>query len=372
MTKRRRKIINLIITLVLAALLIPAAASQSCFAADEEARAQEILDGMSLKDKVAQMMLVAMPSSDAADIQAQYQFGGYLLFGRDFAHNNRKGITKLLRSCQKASDIPMLTAVDEEGGTVVRASCYSQYRYTKFRSPRQVYRAGRFKGTVKDTKTKDRFLKSLGLNTNLGPVADVPYNNGNFIYQRAFSTNARNTGKFVRLTVTQMGEDNVVSCLKHFPGYGNNGDTHGSVIRDSRSRRCFRTRDLKPFKQGIKAGADMIMVSHTVVDAFDKKRPASLSPKVISYLRNEMCYDGVIITDGLGMKGLTEYAGGSSAEAAVRAVEAGNDMLCVTVDHSKCFKALVKAVRNGRISKAQINDSVKRILIMKIRRGLIK
>ena len=358
---------------MLAALLVAGSAfACPAFADSEEERAEEILRGMSTKEKVAQMMLVAMPASGAAAIQQDYQFGGYLLFGRDFARTNRTGMKRLLKSCQKASEVPMLMAVDEEGGTVVRASYYSWYRKTRFRSPRQVYRSGKFKAVTKDTRKKDKFLKGLGLNTNLGPVSDVPYNRSNFIYDRAFSTNARNTGKYVRLVVTQMGKDDVVSALKHFPGYGNNGDTHGYIIRDRRSKKTFKNRDLKPFKAGIKAGTDMIMVSHTIVNAFDRNSPASLSPKVISYMREDLGFDGVIITDGLGMKGVTDFVGGDQGTAAVRAVQAGNDMLCVTGNYSACYKAVVKAVKKGTIPKSQINASVKRILIMKIRRGLIK
>ncbi len=131
------------------------------------------------------------------------------------------------------------------------------------------------------------------------------------------------------------------------------------------------TRDLRPFKAGITSGADMVMVSHIIVKTFDKRRPASLSPKVHKYLRNNMEFDGVIITDGLGMKGVTNYAG-SQGKAAVMAVKAGNDMLCVTGNYKKCYKALKKAVKNGTISKSQIDESVLRILKMKIRRGIIK
>ena len=195
------------------------------------------------------------PEEQADRILAEeYQFGGYILFGRDFCRTNKKGMKKLLSSIQKKSDIPALMGVDEEGGTVVRASLYSKYRKKKFRSPRQVYKAGGYKAITKDTKNKDRFLKSLGLNCNFGPVADVPYRRSNFIYDRSVSTSTGRTKKFVKLTVTQMGSDGVVSALKHFPGYGGNGDTHSNIIRDKRSLRTFEHRDLKPFAAGIKAG----------------------------------------------------------------------------------------------------------------------
>lgn len=382
--KTGKKLIHSISRLLIFALLvtvIPAGASSASVtetapvvyaAVSEEERAEQILSEMTTSEKIAQMMVVAMPASDAAAVQKKYQFGGYILFARDFARTNKKGMRKLLKSCQTASEVPMLIGTDEEGGTVVRASLYRKYRSSRFRSPREVYRSGKYEEIVRDTKEKDAFLKSLRLNCNFSPVADVPYRKSNFMYDRAFSTKAKSVSKFIKLTVTRMGKDNVVSTLKHFPGYGNNGDTHGKIIRDKRSRKTFEKRDLKPFKSGIKAGADMIMVSHTIVNAFDKKRPASLSPKVISYLRNDMGFEGVIITDGLGMKGVTDFVGGDQGAAAVKAIKAGNDMICATGNYKACYKALKKAVKDGKIPKKQIDKSVKRILIMKIRRGIIK
>ena len=114
------------------------------------------------------------------------------------------------------------------------------------------------------------------------------------------------------------------------------------------------------------------MVSHTIVNAFDSNNPASLSPNVHSYLRKEMGFNGVIITDGLAMMGITNFVGGDQGKAAVKAAQAGNDMLCVTGDYNKCYKALVKAAKNGTIPESQIDESVKRILRMKIKRGIIK
>ncbi len=360
-----------LMTALLVIVLVSASFTMQTFAASPEEQADRILAGMSTDQKIAQMMVVAMPASGAAKLQEEYQFGGYILFGRDFYRTNKKGMKKLISSIQKKSDIPALMGVDEEGGTVVRASLYSKYRKRKFRSPRQVYKAGGYKAIIKDTKNKDRFLKSLGLNCNFGPVADVPYRKSNFIYDRSISTSTGRTKKFVKLTVTQMGSDGVLSALKHFPGYGGNGDTHSNIIRDKRSLRTFERRDLKPFAAGIEAGADMIMMSHIKVNAFDSKRPASLSEKVHKYLRSEMGFEGVIITDGLGMAGITSFAGGDPGEAAVMSVKAGNDMLCVTTSSKACFKAIRNAVKQGEISESQLDASVRRILLMKIKRGII-
>lgn len=360
-----------VLAILISVIVLGSAFCQPVFADSPEEQADRILAGMSTKEKIAQMMVVAMPASGAANIQKEYQFGGYILFGRDFYRTGKRGMKKLNASIQKASEIPVLIGTDEEGGTVVRASLYSNYRSTRFRSPRQVYKAGGYKEVTRDTKDKDKFLKSLGLNCNFGPVADVPYNRYDFMYDRAFSTGAAKTAKFVRLTVTQMGRDKVVSVLKHFPGYGGNGDTHNRIIRDGRSLAVFESRDLRPFAAGIKVGADMIMVSHVKTAAFDSRRPASLSKKVHKYLRNEMGFDGVIITDGLEMSGIMDFVGGDQGTAAVRAVRAGNDMLCVTGNYKVCYRAIRNAVKKGQISKKQLDRSVRRILLMKIKRGII-
>ena len=370
--KVRRLLSGMIVVLMLTLTTVSAFELPSFAAETTDQKVERILAGMSTDEKIAQMMVVSMPAEKATTIQKKYQFGGYILFARDFKNTNKKGMKNRIKSCQSSSKIPMLMAVDEEGGTVVRASLYKKYRKSRFKSPRQVYKYRGYKGIIKDTKNKDVFLKSLGLNTNFGPVADVPYKKTNFMYNRAFSTNASKTSKFVKVSVKQMGKDKVVSAVKHFPGYGKNGDTHGKIIRDKRSKATFVTRDLRPFNAGISAGADMIMVSHTIVNAFDKKNPASLSPKVNTYIRKNMKFNGVTITDGLGMKGVTDFVGGDQGRAAVRAVKAGNDMLCVTGNYNKCYKALKAAAQSGEISKTQINKSVRRILRMKIKRGIIK
>ena len=365
------KISRIFILLVLITGLLSDTAVPAFAVHDAESRAERILSGMNMDEKIAQMMVVSMPQKQAVKVQSEYQFGGYILFARDFKRSTRKGLIREIKDCQEASDIDMLIGVDEEGGTVVRASYYRKFRKRKFRSPRQVYKSGKYDAIEKDTKTKDKFLKSLGVNCNFGPVADVAYKKSNYMYDRSFNTKASKVCKFIRISVGQMDKDNMVSALKHFPGYGKNGDTHGKIIRDKRPLLTFLTRDLRPFSAGISSGADMIMLSHTIVNAFDKHNPASLSKNVNAYIRDNMGFDGVIITDGLGMKGVTQFAGGDQGKAAVLAVQAGNDMICATGNYRKCYEALRKAVKNGTIDSEQIDASVKRILLMKIRRGII-
>lgn len=330
---------------------------------------EEQLLHMSWKQKAAQMILVAAPAN-AAIIQKKYQFGGYVLFANDFQNATPATLKKRIQSIQKNSNIPMLLAVDEEGGTVVRASKYRQFRSKAYASPRYVYSLGGWKGIEQDARSKAKFLKNLGINTNLAPVADVAYQSSNFIYKRSFSTSAKSTSTFIKKTVTEMTKEGVVSTLKHFPGYGNNGDTHTHLIHDYRSKSTFEKRDLKPFEAGIDADCDMIMVSHNIVHCFDKKNPASISKSVISYLRDDMGYEGVVVTDSITMAGVSKYTG-SVGKSAVRAVQAGNDLIC-TSEYKQTYSALIKAVQEKKISEKRLDKSVKRILLMKYKRGIWK
>lgn len=370
--KIKNKLLATILALAVCITSIPAytiqAKTQELSDKEISAKVKSLMKTMTWKEKIAQMILIEAPGN-AAEIQEKYQFGGYVLFGNDFADSTPASVKKRIKAIQKASKIPMLIAVDEEGGTVVRASKYPQFRSAPFQSPRDVYAAGGWAGIRKDAKTKSQFLKNLGINTNLAPVADVAYDSNNFIYKRSFSTDSAMVSKYISKTVKIMGQENVVSVLKHFPGYGNNGDTHTDLIHDRRSLATFKKRDLKPFAAGISAGCDMIMVSHNIVHCFDAKNPASISPKVIKYLRKTMGFEGVIVTDSVAMSGVVKFTG-SEGESAVRAVLAGNDLVCST-GYKETYNALYQAFKAGRISKKQINASVKRILTMKYRRGII-
>lgn len=362
-TKKRAVRLAPAVVLLLLCMCAPAAASKN------EKRANEILKQMTWKEKLAQMFMVGLPEN-AADIQKKYQFGGYVLFEADFRSRTPKKAQEMISGLQKKSKVKALIAVDEEGGTVNRVSKIAAYRSKAFESPQAVYKNGGYLAVTKDTRQKAKFLKNLGINTNLAPVADTPYRTTDFIYRRSFSTNVGAVSKYIKTVVKEMKKNNVVSTLKHFPGYGGNGDTHTDIIRDRRSRGTFESRDLKPFQAGIQAGCDMIMVSHNIVDCFDSSMPASLSKKVHQYLRKKLNFKGVIISDDLSMAGASRYTGGTD-KAAVKAIQAGNDMI-ITTDYSKQFQAVYKAFKQGQISKSQVNASVKRILVMKLKRGIIR
>ncbi len=331
-------------------------------------RTDEILNGMTLEEKVGQMFIARCPEGDAAALVSQYQPGGYILFERDFTGKTKDAVIADINSYQSNAKVGMFIGVDEEGGIVNRVSTNPNLRGAPFWSPQALYNEGGFELIESDTEEKCDLLHSLGINLNFAPVADVSENPNDFMYYRSFGRNASETSQYVSLVVSTMKNNNMGSVLKHFPGYGNNSDTHTGMAYDNRSLDSFRSSDFLPFKAGIEAGASMVLVSHNVVGCMDGNYPASLSKPVHDILRNELGYTGVIMTDDLVMNGIRDFTGDS--EAAVLAVEAGNDLLCCT-DFATQIPAVINAVRSGEISEERINESVRRILDLKLELGII-
>ena len=332
------------------------------------ARAQELLDGMTLEEKVGQMFIARCPETDAAQLAADYHLGGYILFGRDFKDKTAEQVTTDIQSYQGAAEIPLLIAVDEEGGTVNRVSSNPNLRSSPFRSPQSLYSEGGLELVRSDAQEKCRLLESLGININFAPVCDVSQDPADFIYDRTLGRDAQETSQYVAAVVETMAEEGMGSVLKHFPGYGNNTDTHTGVAYDDRPYDTFLTSDFLPFQAGIAAGADMVLVSHNIVSAMDEASPASLSPEVHRVLREDLGFTGVIVTDDLVMDGVRDFAGDD--EAAVLAVQAGNDLICCT-DFQTHVPAVLAAVESGEITGEQIDAAVLRVLTMKLRLGIL-
>ena len=352
-------------------------------AADPRAEAvASALAGMSLEEKVGQMFFVRCPGQGAAEDVGAYHLGGYILFGPDFKDGagewlTREQFTAAVAGYQAAADIPLLIGVDEEGGTVARASRDPHLFPSKFRSPREVFAAGGLEEVRADTEAKSRGLLELGINVNLAPVADVSVDPGDFIYERALGQDGAATAAYVETVVSAANqvrwdaEDGsrrgIGSVLKHFPGYGDNVDTHTGVAIDQRSYERFESEDFLPFRAGIEAGAGGVLVSHNVVTCMDPELPASLSPEVHRVLREELGFDGVIMTDDLAMDAVEAYA--EDGSVAVLAVLAGNDLI-VTTDYRTQIPLVIQAVRDGRIGEAQIDAAVSRVLGWKYDLGL--
>lgn len=325
-------------------------------------RIAEHMERMTEEQKVGQLFFARCPETDAAGFVEQYQPAGIILFGRDFEGRTPETLRGFLKECQEAAPLPLLVGVDEEGGTVTRVSGREAFRAEKFRSPQAVFADGGWEELARDTAEKDRLLRSLGINVNLAPVADVSTEPSDFIYDRAFGQGPEETARYAVAVVRQMSDDGVGSVLKHFPGYGNNDDTHTGAVFDERPIEALRACDLKPFDAAIQAGAGAVLVSHNVVVCIDAERPASLSPAMHTLLREELGFDGVAVTDDMAMGAVTQYA--DEEKAAVLAVNAGSDLL-ISSDVPTQYGAVLAAVQSGEISQQRLNQAVYRVLCWK-------
>lgn len=327
----------------------------------------QIIDKMTVEQKVGQLFYVRCPDSGAVEAVSKYNLGGYILFGRDFDGKTRTEIVENINSYQENSEIPLLIGTDEEGGSVVRVSSNTNLRKTPFLSPYDTFSDGGWDAIDKDANEKAELLLSLGINVNMAPDCDVTSNPDSFMYYRSFSSDADKVCKYVERVVKISSEKKLGSVLKHFPGYGDNEDTHTGIAYDNRELSELESKDFKPFKAGIESGADCVLVSHNIVKCIDSEYPASLSEKVHKILRENLGFDGVIMTDDLSMEAITDFTGADAA--AVCAVKGGNDILCCT-DVDVQYPAVLEAVKNGDISENQLNESVRRILRWKQKLGL--
>ena len=322
-----------------------------------------IIETMTVEELVGQLFLARCPDGGIAETELQkYHLGGYILFGRDFEEQTPESVCETISGYQALSKIPMLIAVDEEGGTVCRISSRTAFRSSRFQSPRKLYDAGGLDLVLQTEQEKCQLLTFLGINVNMAPVCDVTTDPNAFMYSRSLGQDPVTTGQFIAAMVDTMDSGNTGSVLKHFPGYGNNRDTHTGIAVDNRSLDALEAVDLIPFQAGIDAGCDAILISHTIVTCLDDTLPASLSPAVISYLRNMMGFEGVVVTDDLVMQAITDQYG--SGEAAVLAVLAGNDLLCSS-EYATQYNAVLNAVNSDRIPMEQLKASVARILLWK-------
>lgn len=329
---------------------------------------EELLSTMTVEEKVGQMFFVRCPDTGAVEAVSQYKLGGYILFGRDFKDKTAEQVRNDISSYQSASGVPLLIGTDEEGGTVVRASSNPNLFSHRGLSPQALFAEGGMDSIIQDARQKSVTLLGLGVNVNLAPVADVSTDPNDFIYDRSFGQDAQATAEYVSNVVKTMDTEGIGSVLKHFPGYGNNVDTHTGVAIDERPYETFQTSDYLPFTAGIQAGADAVLVSHNVMSCVDNQLPASLSPAVHNEQRSTLGFQGVIMTDDLAMDAVAAYAGDQSP--AVMAVKAGNDMI-ITTDFQTQIPEVVQAVKSGEIDEAQIDQSVTRVLQWKYDLGLL-
>lgn len=345
-------------------------------AANVSAEVQEILDNMTLEEKIYQMFFVTPEQLTGVGevIRAgettkkaieEKPVGGIVYFAKNI--QNPEQISEMLEKTQEYSKISIFTAVDEEGGTVSRIGSNPDMGVEKIEPMAEVKDSERaYEVGVQIGET----LFKLGFNVDFAPVADV-LNGDNVIGSRSFGKDPSDVSEKVSSFVSGISKSNVCATLKHFPGQGSTtGDTHYNYVESSRTESEIRENELLPFENGIKSGAVFVMIGHMTVKALDDKNPATFSKNIVTnLLREEMGFDGIIITDAMNMGAILNTY--SSGDAAVRAVKAGVDMILMPNDLNAAYEGLLKAVKNGEISESRIDESVARILKVKSEKGIL-
>lgn len=346
-----------------------------------DALVDEALKQMTLEQKIGQLFIVC---TDSLDFNAEtemtdqmkmnlekYQPGGVILFS--FNLDNREQTSEFIQDMKKTTEIPMFISVDEEGGNVARIANTDGMGTTKFPSMASIGETGDASQAFTVGDTIGREISELGFNLDFAPVADLATNENNTeIGERSFGSNPDMVSQMVSQVVKGLQKNGVSATLKHFPGQGNAGeDTHKGYVNLDVTIDGLRDNEFLPFEEGISAGADLIMMSHVSVKGITQSDvPASLSSLIVNdILREELQYDRVIITDAMNMKIITKFY--DAGQAAVSAIKAGNDMILMPDDFSVAYEAIQEAVEEGTLSQKRINASVRRILEVKIRRGIL-
>jgi len=334
------------------------------------AQAKKYMRNMTMEERIGQMFFPRFSLKNYTDDIKKRKPGGYVLFAYDF-DDDAEFIQYYIDDMQNLSKntvgIPLGLAVDEEGGTVVRVSKY--HRTKPFPSPQNIYKEQGIEGVLKIDQEKRDLLRKFYLNVNLAPVADVSYNDTDFIYRRTLGKLPDETAEYIAKDVEGYVNDNFSCCLKHFPGYGNNIDTHGEIAIDTRPYETFLNEDFLPFQAGIKQNVPMILVSHNIILCKDEKFPASISKTWHDILRKDLNYSGLILTDDMSMGAIKKFANNESE--AVLAVLAGNDII-LTSDYYEHYDAVIKAYNEGKIDDIIIDRACRRILAWKIAYGLLE
>lgn len=327
--------------------------------------ASNYLNKLTIDEKIEQLFLVKYPDNNQKEVLKKYNFAGYVFYERDFTDKTKYEVAKMMEDLQASSKTAILTAVDEEGGSVVRVSSNPKLADSPFLSPSELYDDGGFDLIKQDTINKSKLLNSLGINLNLAPVVDVATDSNNYIYNRTLKQNTELTSTYAKTVINASKGTDVSYTLKHFPGYGNNSDTHTGSSTDNRTYDDIRDNDLPPFIAGIKAGAEAILFSHNTVTSIDADNPASLSKNVHNLLREDLNFTGVIISDDLTMGAVKDINNNI-----VKAIQAGNNLIIVG-DYENAINSVKEALKNGTLTENDINNLVGKTIAWKYYKGLL-
>lgn len=344
-----------------------------------------LIQNMTLRQKVGQLFIVHPDSLDPppddtkkcavrctdAMLKAmeKYPVGGIILFAENMESPAQlKQFNSDLQSCAK---IPLFLCIDEEGGLVSRLANHKAFDLPKYRSPASVGKSGNPDKALEMGRNIGAYLKEYGFNVNFAPVADVNTNPKNTVIgTRAFSSKPEIAARMVAAMAEGLRDHGIIPTFKHFPGHGDTAeDSHDALAVSRKTAAELAECEWLPFQSA--TADDMIMVGHIALPAIlNDRTPASLSPEIITgILRNQLGFQGLVITDSLEMGAITNLY--TPDEAALGAIQAGCDLLLMPANLETAFEALVEAYETGSLSEADLDTCVERILRFKERHGML-
>ena len=352
---------------------------------DHQEWAESTLDKLSLEEKVGQLFMVRLRVGYSgvrnpeymrvSNSIRKYHIGSLAMSappgGRFLRNDHRYQTVALLNRLQTESELPLLIAGDFEQG-VLPARLFGT---TVFPHAMAFGAAGKVAYAEEFGRITAQESRAIGVHWNLFPVADVNSNPANpIIGTRAFGSNPEEVGALVAAYIRGARANGMLTTAKHFPGHGNTGtDSHLAVARVDENLQVLRSVDLPPFRKAIEAGVDAVMTAHISVPALEPnpKLVATTSPAIVTdLLKHDLGFNGIVVTDGLDMAGLTRLYAGNVGRAAVDAFKAGNDVLTMPADLDASYRAVLDAVRSGEISRQRLDASVLKILQAKASLGL--
>ena len=344
--------------------------------------AEEILAGMTLREKVGQLFIVQLEALNGKDSAAvteltdtfismleQYPVGGLIFFADNIVSPGQ--IAQFNSDLQNISALPMFLAIDEEGGLVARLANHRAFNLTRYESAAAVGSSKDLTVSMEMGITIGTYLAKYGFNLNFAPVADVNTNPKNTVIgNRAFSTDAKTAAQAVKLISEGLNSRGIIATFKHFPGHGDTAeDSHVQLAVTHKSIDQLAECEFLPFKRA--DANDFVMVGHIAApEVTDNMLPASMSPEMIGLLREHLGFEGLVITDSLSMNAITNSY--TSAEAAVAALAAGCDILLMPENLEEAFDAVLTALEEETLTRSWLDETVLRILEFKMLHGILK
>lgn len=345
------------------------------------AKVQQIMAGMTLDQKLGQLIIVEYIGNNYAGTELQYMIAKQYVGGFLYQESNHNfeppynvisNVADFSRQAMSDAKIPLLIGTDQEGGLVNRLYVFHGY----LPSAAQMAATGNPQTAYSQGTMAAKWMLQLGINADLAPVVDVHTVDPPVLETRMFGRDPNTVATYAGAYLDGLQQNNVAGCLKHFPGLGAiTSDPHAGLPTVNRSLANLENIDLAPYKLMIQKNQPaMIMSTDVLMPAIDPTMPAELSQKTINdLLRNQLGYNGVVITDGLYMQGISEKW--SLNQASVLSIIAGDDLVEGPYSSSQVASvvaALKQAIQQGKLTMERINQSVQRILLMKVQYGIIK